>query len=234
MNNLWNELAQTAGITLTPEQHALLGRYLDLLLQANERMNLTRIVDRAQAEVHHIADSLTLLPHLPAGPIKIIDIGSGGGVPAIPIAIARADVTVTLVESTKKKAIFLREAAQALPLPNVKVIDQRAEDVGQGPQRESFDIATARAVASMDWLAEWCLPLVKKGGKMLAMKGQRITEELPTARRAINILAGAEPVVHPVALPGTEHHVIVEVRKLGTTEKKYPRPATIAKGKPIR
>jgi 16S rRNA (guanine527-N7)-methyltransferase len=85
----------------------------------------------------------------------------------------------------------------------------------------------------MDWLAEWCLPLVKKGGRMLAMKGPKVADELPVARRAIKLLGGGEPVVHPVDLPGTEHRVIVEIPKLAKTDPKYPRPATAAKGKPL-
>jgi 16S rRNA (guanine527-N7)-methyltransferase len=233
MNDLWQTIARDGGVELTGPQHVLLAGYIDELLAANQRMNLTRIAGRAQAEVHHVADALTLLKFIPAGGIKVIDIGSGGGVPGIPVAIARPDASVTLVESTKKKAAFLRDCATALGLANVTVLDQRAEDVGQGPLRESLDVATARAVATLDWLAEWCLPLVRKGGKVLAMKGQRVTEEVPAAMKAIRTLAGADPVVHPVQLPGTEHHVIVEICKLGTTDRKYPRPATIAKGKPI-
>jgi 16S rRNA (guanine527-N7)-methyltransferase len=174
-----------------------------------------------------------LLPYLPAGAFRLVDVGSGGGVPGIPLAIARPDATVMLVESTKKKAAFLRETAAALNLGNVSVSEWRAEDVGQSNSRETFDVATARAVATLDWLAEWCLPLVKRRGKLLAMKGARVTEELPAARKAIKILGGGEPVVHPVELPGSEHRVIVEIPKVGTTSDRFPRPATQAKGKPL-
>jgi 16S rRNA (guanine527-N7)-methyltransferase len=233
VNQLWNDIAARANVALSDDQHALLSRYLDLLFDANARMNLTRITDRAQAELQHVADALTVLPHLPAGAIRLADVGSGGGAPGIPLAIARPDATVMLIESTKKKAAFLKSAVEALGLTNVHVSEWRAEDVGHSNSRETFDVALARAVATMDWLAEWCLPLVKKGGRMLAMKGPKVADELPAARRAIKLLGGGEPIVHPVDLAGTEHRVIVEIPKLARTDAKYPRPATAAKGKPL-
>lgn len=230
MNSLWTEIAARAGASLTEQQHALLSRYLDLLVAGNQRMNLTRIVERESAEVHHVGDALTLLRHLPAGPIRIADVGSGGGVPGIPLAIARPDATVWLIESTKKKAAFLRQAAGELGLRNVQVSDQRAEDVGRLPElRETFDVAVARAVGTLDWLVEWCLPLVRKGGKMLAMKGAKAAEELPAAEHAIRLLGGGSPDVHPADLPGAHQHVIIEIRKTTKTPPKYPRSATHAK-----
>jgi len=232
-NDLWTSLAARANVTLTDAQHAQLSRYLDLLFEANARMNLTRITDRAQAELQHVADALTLLPHLPPDAHRLADVGSGGGVPGIPLAIARPDATVMLIESTKKKAAFLKSAVESLGLTNVSVSEWRAEEVAHSNSRESFDIAVARAVATMGWLAEWCLPLVKKGGRMLAMKGPKVAEELPAAAKAIKLLGGGEPVVHPVELPGTEHRVIVEIPKLAKTDARYPRPATQAKGKPL-
>ena len=230
---LWNELAAAADLSLSPAQIAQLSRYLDLLLAANETMNLTRIESRAAAEVGHVGDALTLLPFLPRGAHRLADIGSGGGVPGIPLAIVRPDASVLLVESTQKKAAFLKTAAAELGLGNVTISSQRAEDVGHSEARETFDIVTARAVGAMIFLVEWCLPLVKKGGKLLAMKGQKIAEELPAALKAIRTLGGGEAVVHPVSLPETMYHVIVEVPKIGRTFPKYPRPATEAKGKPM-
>ena len=233
MTDLWHHLAGAAGIQLTEQQHALLHRYLDLLLKANETMNLTRITDRAAAEVQHVGDSLTILPLLPPGEIRIADVGSGGGVPGIPLAIVRPDADVTLIESTRKKGGFLEQAIKSLGLTNAKVIADRAETIAHGPLREGFDIVTARAVGGLDFLVEWCLPLVKKGGRMLAMKGARIAEELPAAQRPIRLLGGGEPIVHEVKLPGTANHVIVEIAKLGKTNAKYPRPPSEAKGKPL-
>ena len=219
------------------EQDAQLSRYLDLLFEANARMNLTRITDRAAAEVQHVGDALTLLPFLPsqAGVFRprLADVGSGGGVPGIPLAIACPDLSVLLIESTKKKAAFLKQAIESLNLSNVSVSEWRAEDVARSNNRESFDIVTARAVATLDFLAEWCLPLAKKGGKFLAMKGPKIAEELPAAKRAIKLAGGGEPVIHSVDLPGTEHRVIVEIPKIARSDPKLPRPATQAKGRPL-
>src|SRR5688572_8597500 len=230
---LWTELAARASATLSDAQQDQLAKYLDLLLDANQRMNLTRITDRAAAEVQHVGDALTLLPYLPAGEFRLADVGSGGGVPGIPLAIARPDARVMLVESTKKKAAFLKSAAAELGLKNVSVSEWRAEEVGRSNSRETFDVAVARAVGALVWLVEWSLPLVKKGGRMLAMKGQRAAEELPPARRAIRLLGGGEPAVHPVELTGTEHHVIIEIPKVGKADPRYPRPASLAKNRPI-
>ena len=233
MNDLWPALARRASIELTDAQQQKLARYLDLLLEANARMNLTRITDRAAAELQHVGDALTLLPLLPGGAIRIADVGSGGGVPGIPLAVARPDATFLLIESTKKKAAFLKQAIAALELPNVSVSEWRAEDVGHSNSRETFDVALARAVATMSWLAEWCLPLVKKGGKVLAMKGPKVADELPEAKRTIAVAGGGEAIVHPVDLPGTEHRVIIEIAKIAKSDKRLPRPATQAKGKPL-
>jgi 16S rRNA (guanine527-N7)-methyltransferase len=233
MNPLWTDLASRAGLSFTAEQHDRLSRYLDLLLAANATMNLTRITDRAAAEVQHVGDSLTVLPLLPNDPHALADVGTGGGVPGIPLAIARPDARVVLIEATKKKAAFLRQAVAELGLTNVEVREQRAEEVGQSDLREGMDVAVARAVATMPWLVEWCLPLVRKGGRMLAMKGPKVAEELPAAAKALRLLHGGTPVVHRIDLPGAEHHVIVEIQKQGRTEARYPRPATQAKGKPL-
>ena len=234
MDALWNDLAARAGLSLSEDQRARLHRYLDLLLAANQTMNLTRITDRPAAELHHVADALTVLPFLPAEAHLVADVGTGGGVPGIPLAIARPDARVLLIESTKKKANFLRSAVDQLQLANVSITDVRAEDVGRSPDhRERYDVAVARAVATLDWLSEWCLPLVKKSGKMLAMKGARAAEELPAAVKAIKYLNGSAPVVHPVNLPGTDYHVVIQITKLGRTDPRYPRPASLAKGKPL-
>jgi len=236
MNTLWQQLVSHAKGELTVSQTALLNRYLDLLLTANERMNLTRITDRAAAEVQHVGDALTLLPLVPSGPHALADVGTGGGVPGIPIAIVRPDVRVMLIESTKKKATFLRETIAQLGLSNVTVEDRRAEEIAamNSKSRESFDVVVARAVATMIWLVEWCLPLTKKGGRMLAMKGPKGREELLAVHpRTLRFLGGTEPVVHDVALPGTDARIIIQIDKTGRTDKRFPRDPTSAKGKPM-
>ena len=231
---LWTELAHAAGVTLSDEQVAKLSRYLDLLFEANQRMNLTRIESREAADLQHVGDALTLLPYLPREPHRLVDVGSGGGVPGIPLAIARPDVNVTLVEATQKKAAFLKTAAETLGLTNVSVRAERAEDVGHSDLREACEVAIARAVGPMDFLSEWCLPLVRRRGKFLAMKGPKVSEELPQAAFAIKRFGGGEPQIHPVGRPEFGQHVIVEIPKVQKTDPRYPRPASIAKGKPLR
>jgi 16S rRNA (guanine527-N7)-methyltransferase len=230
--SLWNQLAERGGVTLQPEQHQKISKYLELLLAANARMNLTRIVDPKSAEILHVGDALTILPYLPAGEHRLADVGSGGGVPGIILAIARPDAQVALIEATKKKADYLKSAAGELGLANVTVLPIRAEEAGRSEWRELFDVALARAVATLDWLAEWMLPLVKKGGVMLAMKGAKAGEELAGVRRLAAKLGGGNGEILPVELPGAEHHVIVRFRKIGRTDPRWPRAASAAKGRP--
>jgi 16S rRNA (guanine527-N7)-methyltransferase len=237
MSELWNELTLRAGTTLTPEQHALLHRYLDLLEAGGRRMNLTRITDRAAAELLHVADSLTLLPFLPSGPICIADVGSGGGVPGIVLAIALPRAQVTLIESTGKKCRFLEESIAALGLGNASVLPGRAEDLaemgGQDGSRERFDVVVARALATLSWVAEWCLPLARVGGEVLAMKGPKAAEELAKAKPVIRLLGGGEPQVEQAHLLGAEGHMIIRIPKRSPTPTRYPRKSTTTSGKPL-
>ncbi len=174
-----------------------------------------------------MADALTLLPYLPPDAHRLADVGSGGGVPGLPLAIARPDVAVTLIEATKKKAAFLREAARNSGWRTWRCSKCGPRTSGRRPSTASRSTSPSPAVATMDWLAEWCLPLVKKRGTMLAMKGQKVAEELPIAAKAIKILGGDPAVVHPVELPGTEHRVIVEIHKSKKGDLRYlPRAAT--------
>lgn len=191
---------------MTAAQIEALERYLGLLLAANERMNLTRITDREQARVQHIGDAMSLLPYLPGGPHRLADVGSGGGVPGIPLAIARPDVSVTLIESVTKRARFLEEAAVAVGLSNVRVWNGRAELWVHEP----FDVVACRAVAPMMRLLKWCRPLVAPGGKLLAMKGPKLADELAEAAAIIK-RQGARVQVHEVDVPELSGHVIAHV-----------------------
>ena len=181
---LWQELATAAGRPLDDGQVGRLDRYLALLAAANERMNLTRIVERGQAQVQHVGDALTLLPFLPPGPHRLADVGSGGGVPGLPLAIARPDASVTLIESVGKKAQFLEKTAETLELRNVSVFRGRAE-AWPAASRDRFNVVTCRAVAAMAKLLPWCRPLIADGGVLLAMKGPRLGQELEEAADVI-------------------------------------------------
>jgi 16S rRNA (guanine527-N7)-methyltransferase len=171
------------GVTLDDEVIARIGDYLARLLAMNELMNLTATKDPSEAWERHGLDALTLLPHL--APIaaggRLVDIGSGGGVPGIPLAIARPDLKVTLIEATQKKAAFLTAVAAALGLTNVTVRAVRAEQLARGELRASFDAVTARAVARLVALVPLISPLARPGAVMLLIKGQRADEELAEA-----------------------------------------------------
>lgn len=213
----------TIGIELPEHEVAGLGRYLHLLLETNKLFNLTAITEPEAAWRRHILESLSFLPHL-AETRSVIDVGSGGGVPGIPLAIAMPEVRFTLLEATGKKANFLQTVIDDLKLGNVLVINDRAETVGQSKRdRQQYDAAISRAVGQMNVLVELCLPLVKVGGRMLAMKGAKAEAELNEATDGIMLLGGGELEVFE-AMPGLEDEaVIVEIQKANDTPRTYPR-----------
>lgn len=169
------------GVTLSSAQVEGLGAYLARLLAMNEHMNLTRITDPAEAWTRHVLDSLTLLPHMKDAGGRLIDVGSGGGVPGIPLAIARPDLAVTLLDATEKKVAFLSAVAASLALSNVKAIAGRAEKLAAKELKGGFDVVTARAVARLVELIPWTVPFARRGGRILLIKGERAEEELAEA-----------------------------------------------------
>jgi 16S rRNA (guanine527-N7)-methyltransferase len=216
------------GIALEPEDIAGLGRFLDLLEDANSRFNLTAIRDRSQAWERHIADSLELLPYLASAQaegerLRVADVGTGGGMPGLVLACVMPGADFTLIESVGKKARFLQDASRALGLENVRVEQRRAEDLGQDHRsaRERFDAVTSRAVARLAQLLELCLPLVRPGGVMLTIKGEQAAAEVAESSYELGELRGA--VVDQVRTPtGT----IVVIEKTGRTPRTWPRGAT--------
>jgi 16S rRNA (guanine527-N7)-methyltransferase len=183
----FTEQLAARSIVLEPSAVAQIGAFLALLIAMNERVNLTAITTADEAWLRHALDALSLLPHL--APLTagsaVLDVGSGGGVPAIPLAIARPDLRFTLVESTKKKATFLSDVAHKLALANVTVLAERAETLARPPLARSFEAVTARAVAKIDELVPWTAPFAKPRAKLLFIKGARADEELAEARRTI-------------------------------------------------
>ncbi|MHC4446963.1 MAG: 16S rRNA (guanine(527)-N(7))-methyltransferase RsmG [Planctomycetota bacterium] len=213
--------AEAYGIAFDPGDLDRLGLYLALLLDANTRFNLTAVTDPDEAWMKHVFDSLTLLGPLTAAAAKwVIDVGSGGGLPGIPLAIALPHVKVTLLEATGKKARFLEEAAGTLGLDNVTVINERAEVAGQDRERhrEHYDVAVARAVGSLAVLLELAMPLVKVGGWVMVIKGKKAKLELERAAQAIRLLHG-----QPGPITRTPTGAVVVVEKLRETAKRYPR-----------
>lgn len=179
--------AAALAVPLDDATAARIGDYLARLLAMNEQMNLTAITDPDAVWTRHALDALSLVPALarfPAG-ARILDLGSGGGVPGIVLALARPDLSFTLLEATAKKAAFLTEVAAALGLPHVEVRTARAEQLHTGPTARAFDAVTARAVGKIEVLVPWAAPLVKPGGRLLFIKGERADEERAAAQRQL-------------------------------------------------
>ena len=214
--------AEALGVVFEGDELDRFGRYLALLLGANARMNLTSITDPDEMWTRHILDSLTLMAVLSEAPEggRIADIGSGGGAPGIPLAIAMPHLRFTLIEATGKKASFLREASAALGCANVEVVADRAETLGQDREhwRESFDVVTARAVGRVAVVAELCAPLAKVGGLIALIKGERAEEELDEARQALHALHLSYAGIVP-----TPTGRIVVLEKARKTPRVYPR-----------
>ena len=207
----------------------------ELMLEENEKYNLTAIKEPNKIILNHYADCAALAEILPKN-ARIADIGCGAGFPTLPIAILRPDVSVLGVDSTAKRIGYVNMAAELLELTNVNAITARAEDVGRGELRESFDVVTARAVAPMRILTELCLPLVKLGGKMIAMKGKNAEFELTEAKRAIAILGGKISATHQVRLSDDDEetvHPLIIIEKKSKTPTLYPRVYAQISKKPL-
>ena len=210
-----------------PLDDAALGRYrtyADLLAQKNAVMNLTAIEGEEDVARLHFLDCAALLTGFELDGKRLIDVGTGAGFPGLALKIACPGVELTLLDSLDKRVGFLRECCEALRLEDVVCVHARAEEAPAG-YRGAFDLACSRAVARLRVLCELCLPLVKKGGLFLAMKGPEVGEELAEAEHAIRLLGGTAAQVFSYRIPGTDvHHTVVAVRKTGETPAKYPRP----------
>jgi len=194
------------------------------MVETNKVMNLTGITEPEDAALRHFADALNpdALSALPAGALAA-DIGTGAGFPGMPLAIARPDCRFVLVDSMAKRINFLQDAVQALGLSNVEVCLARAEDFGRGPYREQLDVALARAVAPMNVLLEYTLPLVKVGGEAVAYKGPAAQQEARAAYTSAKTLGGEQPQVIPYALAEDISLCLVRTKKVRQTPAKYPR-----------
>jgi 16S rRNA (guanine527-N7)-methyltransferase len=226
MEKLVHAAQQLFGIHLTGRQMVALITFENELLAWNEKFNLTAIRDTEGIRTKHFLDSFScVLAWKENPPKRLIDVGTGAGFPGIPLKILYPSMELTLVESVGKKANFCRHAIGMLKLEAVDVVTARAEEVGQMPaQRESYDWAVARAVAKLPVLAEYLLPLVQVGGKMLAQKGHNGPVEVHVAEKAFRLLGGRMRSLLPVALPGVaEERYLVVVDKVAATPPQFPR-----------
>jgi 16S rRNA (guanine527-N7)-methyltransferase len=230
-------LATTAaawGIPLSQAQIDQFASYAAELRRWNERVNLTAITGEREVVLRHFLDSLRCALSWGEPPRSLIDIGAGAGFPGLPLKILKPDLRLTLVESIAKKAAFLQHIADTLGLADVQVLVARAEAVGRDPaHRERYGVATARAVAELRVLAEYCLPLCRVGGRFLAPKGARIDEEVRAAGAAIDKLGGRLLAVEPVEIPGLEPRSLVVVEKVRATPPQYPRAPGVPVKRPL-
>lgn len=221
------------GIPLNEEKRKKFDIYRSLLKEYNKVFNLTAITDDEEINVKHFLDSVIKVDNFSTA-AEVIEIGSGGGFPSIPIKIMREDLKMTLIEATGKKCGFLKKVAEELGFKNVTVINGRAEELGKDVNyREKFDYAIARAVARMNLLSEYCMPFVKTGGSFIAYKG-RAEEELKEAEKGIEILGGRIKRVYKTELPlNFGERNIIEIEKIKNTPSLYPRSNGKIKKNPL-
>lgn len=227
MDNIESLLVQSAkniDITLSSEQTAKFQTYMELLIVWNEKVNLTAITEPNEVAVKHFLDSLTVLTCMDIKQCaSVIDIGTGAGFPGIPLKIMRPDIQLTLLDSLNKRLTFLKELTNKLEMGAV-LVHARAEEGGrQKPLREKFDVATARAVAPLNLLCEYCLPFLKVGGAFVAMKGPNCTDEVESAKKAIALLGCELQQQKQLTLPDGSGRTLIVIKKNKTTPDIYPR-----------
>jgi 16S rRNA (guanine527-N7)-methyltransferase len=229
--------AGALGVPLSPVQLTLFERYVKELLDWNERFNLTAITNEEEIVVKHFLDSLALLGKVDIPPgARVVDIGSGAGFPGLVLKIARPDILLTLLESSNKKATFLRHASEALALDGVEVAAERAEDFAKNKKnRQSFDFALSRAVADVAVLAEYGLPLIKLGGKLVCYKARGAEDEARGAEKALILLGGCVEELAKVVVPFLQaERYLVVIRKTAETPPEYPRKAGLPAKRPLK
>lgn len=228
------EKLEKTNINIEEVQAKKIYEYMNLMLEWNEKINLTAITEPKEVILKHFVDSLTILKYL-AKEEKVIDVGTGAGFPGIPLNIMKNDCNYTLLDSLNKRITFLNEVINNLELKNINTIHLRVEEAGKNKKyRESYDIATSRAVASLNILLEYLLPLVKVGGKCICMKGSNVEEEIELAKNAIKVLGGEIEKIENITLPDSDMvRNIVIIKKVKQTPEKYPRKPGIPSKEPI-
>lgn len=213
------EIFESAGIKVSETNLRLFDNYYKLLIKYNAEFNITAITEEKEVYIKHFADSLKGAEYMDGG--TLADVGSGGGFPGIPLKILKSDLKVTLIEATEKKCEFLRTVIKELNLSDINVICGRAEELGHGSLRESFDYATARAVGRLNSLCEYTLPLIKVGGKFVCYKADA-EEEIKEAENSIKILGGKVLKKETFDLFGSKRTIVV-IEKGKPTPKEFPR-----------
>ena len=234
MELLKNKAAEF-GVNLDEKALERFDLYAKLLVEWNEKINLTAITDPDGIVLKHFVDSLSVFSaiNIPEG-AKSIDVGTGAGFPGIPMLIARPDLKTTLLDSTNKKLNVIRDILEKLDL-QCEVLHTRAEEAGQNKTyREQYDFATARAVSNLRDLSEYCLPFVKKGGTFISMKSAKAEEEIAEGKNAIRILGGNIKEKKTFEIDEAGERTIILIKKVSTTPPKYPRPSAKIAKNPLR
>lgn len=223
-----------AQLSFTEKQLAQFTRYYELLVETNKVMNLTAITEPEEVAVKHMVDSLLAYEDGMQGK-TLVDVGTGAGFPGVPLKIYCPSLKVTLVDSLGKRLRFLQQVIDELGLKGIRCEHLRAEDAGRSKKhREQYDYVTARAVARLSVLSEYCLPLAKKGGQFIALKGSRFAEEIEEGEAAVKILGGKIISAEPVKLPGLDDgRAIIKIAKIKATPAQYPRKAGTPEKQPL-
>ena len=229
------EKASVLGVRFSVEQMEQFYKYMNLLIEWNEKMNLTAIIEPSEIILKHFIDSITILKDIKDGS-TVVDVGTGAGFPGIPLSIMNPTLKITLVDSLNKRLIFLQEVIKELNLKNVELIHARAEEFGRNKKyREKFDIATSRAVANLATLSEYLLPLVKINGQAISMKAGNASQEIEEAQKAIKTLGGHINRIDEFYLPQTDiARTIIIIDKIKETPNQYPRKAGTPSKEPIK
>lgn len=225
-----------AGLKFSELQLQQFTRYYEMLVETNKVMNLTAITEPEEVAVKHMIDSLLAYEPAMQGGKVLADVGTGAGFPGVPLKIYCPSLKVVLIDSLGKRLKFLEQVIEALNLQDITCQHLRAEDAGRSKKhREAYDIVTARAVARLSVLAEYCLPLVKKSdGMFIALKGSKFAEEITEANAAVKILGGKLLSSEPVKLPGLDDgRAIIRIKKIKSTPAQYPRKAGTPEKQPL-
>ena len=232
---LLKKYSDSFGISLDETAFDRFDKYAEALVETNKYLNLTAITDTEGVTVKHFADSLSVFSVFnPESGNRILDVGTGAGFPGSVIQMARPDVHVTLLDGTQKKLRFISDTLRTVGL-SAETVHMRAEEAGQNPSyRETFDYVTARAVANLRELCEYCLPFVKIGGSFIAMKSVKTDEEIDEAEKAIELLGGKIDRIHSFQLGDAGERTLIIIKKISHTPPKYPRPSAKIAKQPIK
>ena len=234
IRNLLFTEAEKIGISLNDDQLSKFQTYLELLVETNEKVNLTAITEPNEVVMKHFIDSIALFSVCDVKEnAKVADVGTGAGFPGVPLKITRNDINLTLIDSLNKRLVFLDTLCKEIK-EEAKLVHARAEECGKNKEfREKFDVVTARAVAALNTLCEYCLPLVKVGGSFIAMKSLKTDEEVKDAKKAIELLGGKIEKIEELTLSEDMTRTFIVIKKVKNTPPKYPRQGAKLSKNPI-